>query len=240
MELTLFNVVCGVFGFGILAVLISLLAPIIAPYAFGALPYMLILGAATATGFLFLLSRLTVQDASEIIVAMATIWLVVMLVLIFVSQFCMNIRPMERFEDKGLREIEALENEVCQVIKNIEEYVQSKYGQKGIDNPSLITNSMYLTGADCRPGSGSVDARLQTMERALGLMLESPLQQAATALSCDPPEIQEPQLQKWRLDRIQKQIDFYRKTYLVPLAAEQDKLKSGIISPKCKAMALNK
>ena len=237
MELTLFNVVCGVFAFGILAVLISLLAPVIAPYAFGVLPYLLILGAATATGFLFLLSRLTLEDASEIIVAMVTIWLAVMLVLVFVSQFCLNIRPMELFEDAG---ISALETEVCTVLKNIEEYVKGKYGQKAIDNPSLVTKSMYLTGNDCKPGSGSVDDRIQAMERALGLLLEQPLQQATIALECDPPEVQNPRIQKGRLDRIKKQLEFYKKTYLEPLGAVQDRLKKGdltAINPKCQELA---
>jgi len=236
-ELTLFNIMCGVVVFSLLAVLISLLAPVIAPYAFGVLPYLLILGAAAVTGFLFLLSRLTLQDGTEIIASMVTIWLVVMLVLVFVSQVCMNILPTERFVDIGLL---ALETEVCTVLKKIEEYVKSKYGQKGIDNPSLITNSMYLTGGDCKLGSGSDDDRIQSMERSLGLLLEQPLEQATIALDCDPPELQTLRIRKWRIDRIKKQLEFHKTTYLDPLGKIQDRLKKGdmnAISPKCQELA---
>lgn len=225
--------------FGILAVVISLLAPI-AAYAFAAIPFGLMLSAAAAMAIIFFLSKLTANDASEIIMAMVAIWLTVMLVLLVVSQFCMNIRPTEHFEDKGVpadARIPVLEKQVCQTLTDIEEYVKSKYGQEGIDNPSLVENSMYLMAEKCAPRKGSSDSRIQAMERSLGLLLEQPLYQATVALECDPPAIQAPRLQKWRLDRIEKQIEFYQNTYLKKLTEAQDKLKMGVISQKCRDLA---
>jgi hypothetical protein len=240
-QLTLFTMIGGVVMFSILAVVISLLAPI-ASYAFAALPFGLIFSGAAVMAIIFFLSKLTPNDASEIIMAMVAIWLTVMLVLLVVSRFCMNIRPTEHFEDKGALAVEderipALEKQVCQTLTDIEEYVKSKYGQEGIDNPSLVENSMYLMAEKCAPRTGSSNSRIQAMERSLGLLLEQPLYQATVALECDPPAIQAPRLQKWRLDRIEKQIEYYRNTYLKPLTEAQNKLKTGVISQKCKDLA---
>ena len=241
-QLTLFTMMCGVVMFSILAVLIGLLAPIIGSYAFAALPYGLILCAATVMAIIFFLSKLTLNDASEIIMAMVAIWLTVMLVLVLVSQFCLNIRPTEHFEDKGDLAIQderipVLEKQVCQTLSDIEEYVKSKYGQEGVDNPSLIENAMYLMAEKCKPRTGTSDSRIQAMEQSLGLLLEQPLYQATVALECDPPAIQAPRIQKWRLDRIEKQLEYYRNTYLNTLTEAQNKLKTGVISQKCRDLA---
>ena len=161
-----------------------------AVFVIGTLPFLLILGAFITMGVFFFFVQLTASDITEILLAMGTIWLIVMLVLIFVTQVCMSISPRERFVDKEtplqafLDSFAKTEATVCTMVDAVVKFIESDVGQKGQDDPSLNQKAINdaLSNVDgpittCPPPSSVNDYndRLSRMQRTLDQFIKPEL-----------------------------------------------------------------
>jgi len=172
----------------------------LALFSIGALPYLIIFGALIFTSVFFFLTKLSAEDFAEIIAAMGTIWLVIILVLLFVSRVCMSISPVEHFTDMDSSidaDLDKTEAMVCKLIEDVRNFITADIGQPGQDDPSLITAAMQkavdavngpiticLTESTESSRSTestdklSIDDRLTRMEQTLNQLVEPQLKLA--------------------------------------------------------------
>jgi hypothetical protein len=168
----------------------------LAVFSIGMIPFLLILGAFIVMGAFFLLGRMTADDITEILLAMGTIWLVVMVVLIFVTQICMAISPREMFADLSGQETPVqeffaafakAESDVCTMTADIVEFIKNDVGKPGQDDPSLNDQAIQkavskvdgpITTCPPAPQPTTVDDindRLTRMEQTLNQLIEPEL-----------------------------------------------------------------
>jgi len=124
-----------------------------AVFALGFLPFMLILGGFAIMGSVMFLVKLSANDMTEILLAMGTIWLVTIVVLIFVSNVCMSISPVqerfhvshgnrnytsneiqERFHVSQSVDIQAFntaEEAICDMMASTISYIRNDAGPQG-------------------------------------------------------------------------------------------------------------
>jgi hypothetical protein len=227
----------------------------LALFSIGALPYLLMFGALVFTSVFFFLTKLSLEDFSEIIAAMGTIWLVIILVLLFVSRVCMSISPVEHFTTSSIDvDLEKTEAAVCKLIQDVRNFITADIGQPGQDDPSLITAAMQkavdsvngpiticltesIDKADKadKTDNLSIDDRLARMERTLDQLVEPQLKLAYDkAMTCegfaDSETVDPVPKQKERLAAIQATMDMLKKRYLDPLDKKQADLKAGHLS----------
>ena len=144
-------------------------------------------------GAFFLLGRMTADDVTEILIAMGTIWLVVMVVLIFVTQICMSISPREMFagQETPIQEFfdafAKAETDVCTMTADIVQFIMNDVGKPGQDDPSLNTAAIQkavskvdgpITVCPPAPQPTTVDDindRLTRMEQTLNQLIEPEL-----------------------------------------------------------------
>ena len=161
----------------------------LAVFSIGMIPFLLILGAFIVMGAFFLLERMTANDITEILIAMGTIWLVVMLVLIFVTQICMSISPRERFasdETPVQQFFDAFakaESDVCTMTTAVVTFIKNEVGKPGQDDPSLNDKAVQkavnkvdgpITACPPAPQPTTVDDindRLTRMENTLNQLI---------------------------------------------------------------------
>lgn len=176
-------------------------------FVIGTLPFLLILGAFIVTGVFFFVVQLTPADITEILLAMGTIWLVVILVLVFVSNVCMSISPVERFTDISGQEtivqeffdaFNKAETTVCSLIADTVTFIKNDVGKKGQDDPSANEDAINdaVSNVDgpitvC-PAAGTptsvddVDDRLSRMKRTLDQFIETEFKKTYDkAMKCD-------------------------------------------------------
>jgi len=205
-----------------------------------ALPFILIAVALMITYALFTMnSAMASEIVAEILLAMGAIWLVVMTVLMFMSLFCIEIRPIEQFLDKD--EVTKTEAAVCKLKEHVRTFVASELGQPGQDDPSLITRAMDVGAPtiDCTGGPLLLEERLTRMERTLNELAEPVLKKAYDrTMTCEGFEdtYPDPDL---RLKNIQAKLYTLTKKYLDPLLQNQSDLKKGIVSDCNKRRAAN-
>ena len=205
-----------------------------------ALPFILIAIALVVTYALFTMNSTVASEvAAEILLAMGAIWLVVMTVLMFMSRFCIEIRPIEQFLDKD--EVTKTEAAVCKLKEHVRTFVASELGQPGQDDPSLITRAMDVGAPtiDCTGGPLLLEERLTRMERTLNELAEPVLKKAYDrTMTCEGFEdaYPDPDL---RLKNIQAKLYTLTKKYLDPLLQNQSDLKKGIVSDCNKRRAAN-
>jgi len=205
---------------------------------FGLLPFAVILGAFVLSAAFFLFQKLESAEIAEILISMGAIWLVVILVLIFVTQICMSISPVERFASGSI--IEA-ETEICALVADVKEFIESDNGQRGQDDPAIntaaIQDAMSSVGepiTSCPPSadlSGNMDrirvAQL-TLDRFIGPQLKRTFDKS---MNCKITETfvsltsEEPTLEK-----VQQTIRDLKSRYLDPIRQKQKDLRAGIIS----------
>jgi hypothetical protein len=124
----------------------------------------------------------------EILLTMGTIWLIVILVLLFVSNVCMSISPIERFTDASgqmfFEDLKKVETAVCKLIADVTIFIKNDNGQKGLDDPSLNDRSINdaVSKVDgpitiCPPTDEPTDIneRLTRMENTLAQFIEPQL-----------------------------------------------------------------
>ena len=232
----------------------------LALFSIGARPYLLMFGALVFTSVFLFLTKLSLEDITEIIGAMGTIWLVIILVLLFISRVCMSISPVEHFADMNSSiesDVEKTEATVCKLIQDVRNFITADIGQPGQDDPSLITAAMQkavdavngpiticITASEelndtNKPDNLSIDDRLTRMERTLDQLVEPQLKLAYDkSMTCegfasdslDSVSETVESKQKERLAAIQTMIATLTKRYLDPLDQKQADLKAGQLS----------
>jgi len=225
----------------------------LALFSIGALPYLLMFGALVFTSVFFFLTKLSLEDITEIIASMGTIWLVIILVLLFVSRVCMSISPVEHFVDAEA-DLDKTEAAACKLITDVRNFITADIGQPGQDDPSLITAAVQKavdavngpiticlteSTSTATPNQLSIDDRLARMERTLDQLVEPQLKLAYDkAMTCegfasdslDSVSETVESKQKERLAAIQATIATLTKRYLDPLDQKQAELKAGHLS----------
>ena len=191
----------------------------------------------------------------EILLTMGTIWLVVILVLLFVSHVCMSISPIERFMDTFLEDIKKAETAVCKMKEEVIIFIKNDNGQKGLDDPSLNDRSINyaISKVDgpittCPPTDEPADLNehLTRMEHTLAQFIEPQLKAAyEKSMNCSegfmvPASARrrrrglEPFLDlddsAQRLQAIEHTLHRLTVQYLAPIQQKQKDLQSGKVS----------
>lgn len=126
----------------------------LAPF-WGFLPFLIILGSIIITGILFVIlfllfkssTILTSEALAEILFAMGSILLGVMLVLsIMRVSGCGRVSPYETFavRENPSESLNALEAEVCKQLREVLVFKQSDIGKAAIDNPSVLAEAIHV------------------------------------------------------------------------------------------------
>ena len=212
----------------------------------GALPYIYVVVALVLVGTILFLSKLNDQDAIEIVLAVGTIFLLVITVLLFVSNICFSIAPRERFESNtvpiDLDEVARLEAAVCKQMAEVDIFLLSSVGPAGQEpgstrvaeaqsnarrraNPVTPCNKDPLTPEN-------VLTRIQQMGRTLTLFIEPVLKKTLDATKCEGFEDIS---MVYTLADIKQLLADYQTTYLDPIHTMQKELQSGIASDCIKA-----
>jgi len=220
----------------------------LALFSIGAIPYLLIFGALVFTSVFFFFTKLSLEDFAEIIAAMGTIWLVIILVLLFVSRVCMSISPVEHFADME-SDVEKTEAAVCKLITDVRNFITADIGQPGQDDPSLITAAMQkavdavngpiticISGSDSTDKTNnqdnpdktdnlSIDDRLTRMEQTLNQLVEPQLKLAYDkSMTCEGFESDS-------MDSVSETVESKQKERLTAIQATMDMLKKRYLDP---------
>lgn len=212
----------------------------------GLLPYLLIGGALLITGAFLVLSNLTAAVVTELLVAMGTIWLVVMLVLMLVTRVCMNISPVERFTDISdqafLDDFTKAEADICTMLDDVSQFIKNTFGKRGQDNPALPAAAFQAAVAAAKgpttvcppqepPTMVDVDERLDRMERTLLLVIEPQFKTTYdTSVTCNEGFADLSLSLTSRLQQLRATIDLMNSKYLRPIQQKQKDLQSGRVS----------
>ena len=218
-----------------------------AVFALGFLPFMLILGGFAIMGSVMFLVKLSANDMTEILLAMGTIWLVTIVVLIFVSNVCMSISPVqERFtalqasqasQSVDIQAFNTAEEAICDMMASTISYIRNDAGPQG---PSAITVAIQQAIANaggpvtqCPPIAATdatseteLDERLTRMERSLNGLVEPEAKKTFAATQCTESFVD----QGGRLEAIQQTIKTLQSQYLDPIQQKQRDLQCGRLS----------
>ena len=224
----------------------------LAVFSIGTLPFLLILGAFVVVGAFLLLERLTASDITEILIAMGTIWMIVMVVLIFITQICMSISPTEGFvsgsdsdqeleDQQFFADLAKAESDVCALMAEVITFIKNDVGKPGQDDPSrndqAIQTAMNKVDGPitvCPPASPpttieDANDRLARMEHTLAQFIEPELKHTYEVTfdkkGCDSFMDYTP-----RLQAIQDTIKSLTSQYLAPIQQKQKELRSGNVS----------
>lgn len=201
---------------------------------------MLILGGFAIMGTIMFLVKLTATDMTEILLAMGTIWLVTIVVLIFVSNVCMSISPVqERFTASSvdIQAFNTAEEAVCEMMASTISYIRNDAGPQGPDAiTSAIQQSIANAGgpvSQCPPiavndttSEQELDERLTRMENSLNGLVEPEAKKTFAATQCTEGFAD----QGSRLAAIQQTIQSLQSQYLDPIQQKQRDLQCGRLS----------
>ncbi len=131
------------------------------------LPFIVIMGAALATGILTLFGRLSADDMQSVITKVVIVVAITGIVSLLACALCYRIRPTETFvagvinissatsNDPEVDEVQKLwadvgatEKAICKLIGQTDNYIRSGIGPKGKDDPSLVTTAQQEARAD--------------------------------------------------------------------------------------------
>lgn len=115
----------------------------------GLLPFVFILGAAAVVFVLFAGGKLTADDLGQVLTSVIVILGGVVIVMLFVGSVCLNISPVEHFENGATTDpltqlwtdIATAEKTACGYITRADKFIQSDLGKPGHDNPDLVTQA---------------------------------------------------------------------------------------------------
>ena len=134
----------------------------------GLLPFVIILISMIVFGIIAGLLRIPTEIVTEILFAIGGIGLVIIGVLIFVTQYCMRITPIEMFigdirniaaaaiaakadSPAVTAAVTATEPRICELMKRAGDFIRSEVGPKGMDDPKLVTVAMRRKLAVAEP-----------------------------------------------------------------------------------------
>ena len=243
------SIFAGIFGFVVLIIVILGFALLDSRYVtIGFLPFIFVAAAMLVMGIATVVMKVPAEAIAELVLSVGTIAAIVIGILLFISHVCLNLRVTERFEDVAisLDAIRAAEAEVCKLVVETNNYIQSDIGQAGSDNPSLVTAAQQKAAA-AAAATGPIlgcplpaadeglqpEERLDRMDRTLDKLVEPELKRAcAKAGVCNTnegfdsaPATASP-LQT-RLDAIVIKIKTINALYLAPMKQKQADLQSG-------------
>lgn len=141
---------------------------------FGFLPFVILIVAGAGTIVLLALGRIAIRDVVEIMDAVIVIVLVLTVVVIIVNLLCLNIRPVEHFEEDEkvkktgnefldlLNQITLTERASCTLMTRADQFIQNDVGHEGIADPTRITEAQQQ--ARNTAGGPIVDCSAAAME----------------------------------------------------------------------------
>jgi len=165
------------------------------------LPYGIILTAMAVVGFFALLTQVPGPVATELAIAVGVIALFVMTVVVIVTTFCVQIRPVEEFVGEDIAVTEA---RICGLMKRTDDFIKNEVGLAGIDNPRLVSAKREELAAVATPllvcdafadyecilkkkEPVNEEERLSRIERTLMRFVYPEIAKACAAASCDRP-----------------------------------------------------
>ena len=221
----------------------------------GMLPFMLILGGVLFVGIVSILMKTPNEIITEIIVTAGIIVTIVVVILLFISHFCLRIYPVELFEDTPptsssfLDRLTKAEADVCKLVDETNNYIQADVGPPGISTPELVTVAQQKAVAavpgpivSCPPPSGDKESltpvqRLERMEMTLSQFVEPEFKSACVKAGvCSAGEgfqdgsdgsDTDPVVLQRRLDAVNAKIKTLTVTYLDPMKKKQEDLQKG-------------
>ena len=250
--------ISALLGLGTLICLIVLFATLNPNYVtLGLSPFLFIMGAVTLMGIGVLISKIDIDLVSDASVTVGIIAAVTLVVVLFVSNFCMRIRPIELFADASAATTEAndekklkdAETEVCKLVTKANDYIKANVGFAGIDHPEKVTEAQQKAMLAASTG-GSIlscpvppdneglqpEERLNRMDRTLDRFVEPEIKKACIKAGvCMGAEgFADPPPQALDVDQRLKGILTRAKTikaqYLDPMDAKTADLRKGIAS----------
>ena len=193
-------------------------------------------------GSILFLMKLTANDMTEILLAMGTIWLVVVVVLIFVSNVCMSISPVqERFTDTSstvdVQAFNTAEEAVCEMMATAVSYIRNDVIQQGPDAiteaiQQAITNAGPVSRCPPHPAvtettsEKELEERLTRMENSLNGLVDPGVQKTFAATQCTEGFAD----MGSRLAAVQQTIKTLQSQYLDPIQQKQRDLQCGRLS----------
>jgi hypothetical protein len=215
-------------------------------FAIGFIPFILIFVAFIAAFTVLLPTKMSLSDITEIVIGMGTIWLVIIMVLLFMSFVCLNISPMERFTDavpsEFLESLTATEKVVCSLMGETDKFIQGDVGQAGTDNPALVVkaqaDALAQVGApttECplETKTLTVEDRLSRMEMTLAKFVEPAFVKTfKSTQTCEgfETETSKESPNEIRLKNIKVTIHRLTGKYLEPIQKKTSELQQGIMS----------
>jgi hypothetical protein len=114
------------------------------------IPFLILAAAAIVLGILYLFRRLTVQDMVEVAISVGTILITMVVILLLMSQLCLNIRPVEQFTDGSavatlpddfqslLADITESESIICKLIAKADDMIKGTVPPLGSPDPEAV------------------------------------------------------------------------------------------------------
>jgi hypothetical protein len=220
----------------------------------GLFPFAVIIIGALILFVAFLFWRLSVNDMTEILLSVGTIWLIVIFVLVFVSFVCASIQVREGFGEITKDDLVALEDQVCALMASSDSYITNDVGKAGQDNPAVLEKAKQDargsgsgTMPECSMTPAVIEGRISRIERALGVFTGPQLKKTydktvpckegfESPLSGSPVS---PGSFGDRLKKIKEKIATQKKQYLEPIEQKEKDVKAGKLSDCEKKKAAN-
>ncbi len=229
----------------------------------GMIPFMMVAAALIILGLAFVFMKVPGAIVENISLALGTIVAIVICVLLFMSHVCLRIQPIEHFASEKqsntekpssfLDELAKAEADICKLVDETNNYIQSDVGAPGISTPELVTVAQEKAVAavpgpivTCPPPSSSSKEsltpvqRLERMEMTLNQFVEPEFKSACIKASiCSVGEGFEdgsddsdgsptdPIVLQRRLDSVNAKVRTLTVTYLDPMNKKKEDLQKG-------------
>jgi len=217
------------------------------------IPFIVIAIANGTVILLFMLGKLTFHDLDEVTDGLITIAVGILAIFLIVHLFCLNIRPVERFQDASASlsslwtGIVETEKDICTLMTRADNFIQNQVGQPGHDNPQLVASAQQQARdkaggqlTDCTTSGGDepngtlsdAENRIARMEVTLNGFTAPAFQQALKASqTCESFDDSTTltDLQS-RLATVRATIQQQQRQYLKPVDDKQAAMQRGELS----------
>jgi len=171
----------------------------------GFTPFLLVLAGFLAVAIVSVFLRTPSELITKTLTEMGAIWFVTAMVMILVTQVCLNVRPTEAFTSAPVETFNALEADTCNLIRTVIQYKQGEIGSAGLNNPLLVADAIHemtvrVNGpmTECTPkGQGQDQGQADSLQP---LLVPTGVQVSEDMFFSDPAAIQD------RLDRMERTL----------------------------------